>query len=60
MEKIMIVTSQLKSEDGLLALVKELFPECEIQIVFKRADTSEQFQVTSFSGPVINKIMGRA
>ena len=60
MEKIVIVTSQPEPDYGLLALLNALFPECEVQIVFKRVETSDQYQADSFSGPVITETMGRA
>lgn len=43
MKRIVIVTSQPEPDRTLLALVSEVFPECEIQIVLRRSETFEQF-----------------
>ena len=42
MEKIVIVTSQPKPDQGLLALLNTLFPDCEIHFVLKGVETSEE------------------
>jgi len=59
-EKIVIVTSQPEPDDGLLTLLNAFFPDCEIQIVFRKVETPEQCQADSFSGPFMTETMGRA
>jgi len=60
LEKIVIVTSQPKPNVGLLASLNTLFPDCEIQIVFREVETSEQCQADSFSGPFTTDTTRRA
>lgn len=60
MEKIVIVTSQPEPDDGLLASLNALFPECEVHVVFRRVETFEQCQADSFSGPFMTDTTGRA
>lgn len=60
MDKIVIVTSQPEPDEGLLASLNALFPDCEIQIVFRRVETFEQCQADSFSGPFMTDTTGRA
>ena len=52
MKRIVIVTSQPEPDHTLLALVSEVFPECEIQIVFRRGETFEQFPADNSSEAV--------
>ncbi len=42
MKTIVIVTSPPGPDPGLLAAVKTLFPDCEINVVYKGVDTFEQ------------------
>lgn len=44
MKKIVIKTSQPDPDYSLIALLKALFPDCEIQIVFKEVETFEKCQ----------------
>jgi hypothetical protein len=60
MEKIVIVTSQPEPDDGLLALLNALFPDCEIQIVFRRVENFEKCEADSFSRPFMTDTTGRA
>jgi hypothetical protein len=60
MEKIVIVTSQPEPDDGLLTWLNALFPDCKVQIVFRRVETSEQCQADFLSGPFITDTIGRA
>jgi hypothetical protein len=39
MEKIVILTEQSEPDHDLLLWLNTLFPDCEIQIVFKRTET---------------------
>ena len=39
MDKIVIVTNLSEPDYGLLASIDTLFPDCEIQIVFKEVET---------------------
>ncbi len=41
MKKIVIKTSRPDPDYSLIALLKALFPDCEIQIVFKEVETFE-------------------
>ena len=41
MDKIVIVTNRPEPDRGLLASLNTLFPECEVQIVFKEVETFE-------------------
>lgn len=43
MKKIVIVTSKPAPDHGLLASLNTLFPECEIQVVFKKNETVAVF-----------------
>ena len=42
MKKIVIKTSRIEPDFSLIASLKALFPECEIQIVFKEVGTVEK------------------
>ena len=42
MDKIVIVTNRSEPDPGLLTSLKTLFPDCEIQIVFKEVGTFEK------------------
>jgi hypothetical protein len=55
-----IVTSQPEPDDVLLTWLNALFPDCEIQIVFRRVETFEECQADSFSGPFMTDTIGRA
>ena len=59
MEKIVIVTSQPEHNYGLLASLNKLFPDCEVQIVFRKVEISEQSQADSLSGPSLTETMVR-
>ena len=50
MDKIVIVTNRPEPDRGLLASLNTLFPECEIQIVFKEVGTSDKRQAGGRSG----------
>ena len=43
MKKIVIITSRPEPDYGLLAFLNTLFPECEVQIVFKKSETVTQY-----------------
>lgn len=43
MDKIVIVTNRPEPDRGLLASLNTLFPECEIQIVFKKSETVARY-----------------
>ncbi|MFH1672776.1 MAG: hypothetical protein ABIF87_05060 [Pseudomonadota bacterium] len=42
MKTIVIVTIQPGPDSGVLAAVKTLFPDCEINVVYKGVETFEQ------------------
>ena len=42
MDKIVIVTNRPEPDRGLLASLNTLFPDCEIQIVFKKVETFDK------------------
>ena len=42
MDKIVIVTNRSEPDHDLLASIDTLFPDCEIQIVFKEVETFEE------------------
>ncbi|MEA1899288.1 MAG: hypothetical protein U9N47_00765 [Thermodesulfobacteriota bacterium] len=42
MKKIVIKSSRIEPDFSLIASLKALFPECEIQIVFKEVGTVEK------------------
>ena len=44
MKKIVIKTSRPEPDFSLIALLKALFPDCEIHIVFKEVETFEKCQ----------------
>ena len=44
MDKIVIVTNRPEPDRGLLASLNTLFPECEVQIVFKEVGTFDKRQ----------------
>ena len=44
MNKIVIVTNRPEPDRGLLASLNTLFPECEVQIVFKEVGTFDKRQ----------------
>ena len=60
MDKVVIVTSQPEPDYFLLAWLNKLFPDCEIQIVFREIETSEQCQANCFSGPFTTDTTRRA
>ena len=43
MKKIVIVSSRPEPDHGLLASLNTLFPECEVQIVFKNNETLAEY-----------------
>ena len=43
MKKIVIVTNRSGPDYGLLASLNTLFPECEVQIVFKKGETVAEY-----------------
>ena len=43
MKKIVIVTNRPEPDRALLASLNTLFPECEVQIVFKKSKTVAQY-----------------
>jgi hypothetical protein len=47
-EKIVISTDQPEPDKDLLACLHELFPDCEIQIVFKRNETFGGYPANCF------------
>jgi hypothetical protein len=49
-EKIMIVSEQLDRDNGLIALLKALFPECEICIIPSNMENLEAYPGGSSSG----------
>ena len=42
MDKIVIATNRPEPDSSLLTYLKTLFPDCEIQIVFKEVGTSDK------------------
>ena len=48
MKKIVIKTKQTEPDYTLIASLNTLFPDCEIQVVFKGNETSEEY-AESFS-----------
>jgi hypothetical protein len=42
MKKIVIVTNRSEADHALLASLNILFPECEVQVVFKKGETVAQ------------------
>jgi hypothetical protein len=48
MEKIMVLTEQSEPDHDLLALLNELFPDCEIQIVFKETEIFGEYPASCF------------
>lgn len=59
MDKIVIVTSRQKPNDGLLEWLNTLFPDCEIQIVFEGGDTFDECQADPPSGAFRMERTGR-
>ncbi|MEA3416984.1 MAG: hypothetical protein U9R02_12665 [Thermodesulfobacteriota bacterium] len=49
MKKIVIVTSQPEPDYALLASLNTLFPECEVQIVFKKCETVAKYPASCSS-----------
>ena len=60
MYKIVIVSSRPKPDDGLLEWLNTLFPECEVQIVFRDGDAFDECQADPPSGPFRMEKTGRA
>ena len=59
MDKIVIVTSQPKPNDSLLPWLNMLFPDCEIDVVFRCVEAFEQCKADSSSGPFKTDTIGR-
>ena len=53
MDKIVIVTNRPEPDRGLLASLNTLFPECEVQIVFKKSKTVAQYPASCSSDRLI-------
>ena len=53
MKKIVIVTSRPEPDHGLLASLNTLFPECEVQVVFKKRETVAQYPASCSSDRLI-------
>ena len=53
MKKIVIVTNRPEPDHGLLASLNTLFPECEVQIVFKKGETVAQYPASCSSDRLI-------
>lgn len=49
MKKIVIVTSRSEPDHSLLASLNTLFPECEVQVVFKKSETVAKHPATCSS-----------
>ena len=49
MKKIVIVTSRPEPDRNLLASLNTLFPECEVQVVFKKSETVAQYPAAGSS-----------
>ncbi len=49
MNKIVIVTNRPEPDHGLVAALNTLFPECEVQIVFKKGKTVAQYPASCSS-----------
>ena len=49
MKKIVIVTSRPEPDHGLVAALNTLFPECEVQIVFKKSKTVTEYPASCSS-----------
>lgn len=60
MKKIVIVSGRPEPDPCLWDLVKTLFPDCEICLVFDMAETLAQCQADSFSGLGVTEPLGRA
>jgi len=53
MKKIVIVTDRPEPDRSLLASLNTLFPECEVQIVFKKGETVAQYPASCSSDRLI-------
>ena len=54
MKKIVIVTKRPEPDHGLLASLNTLFPECEVQIVFKNNETLAEYPAGCSSGSLMS------
>jgi hypothetical protein len=52
MERIVIVTDGSEIDQGMIELLKPLFPECEIQIVSRKGESSEVSPKDSFGDSI--------
>ena len=48
MEKIVILTEQSEPDHDLIEWLNELFPDCDIQIVFKGTETFGEYPAQCF------------
>lgn len=60
MKKIVIVSSEPEPDGCLLELVKTLFPDCEICVMFGMGEALAWCPADSFSGLVTTDTIGRA
>ncbi|MBW1741014.1 MAG: hypothetical protein JRJ42_07760 [Deltaproteobacteria bacterium] len=51
MGKIVILTSRPEPDKALMALLNMVFPDCEIHIVFRKADACDPYVADASSGP---------
>jgi len=52
-KKIVIVTNRPEPDRALLASLNRVFPECEVQIVFKKSKTVAQYPASCSSDRLI-------
>ena len=48
MEKIVVLTEQSEPDHDLIAWLNELFPDCDIQVVFKGTETFGEYPARCF------------
>ncbi len=48
MEKIVVLTEQSEPDHDLIAWLNELFPDCDIQVVFKGIETFGEYPARCF------------
>ena len=53
MKKIVILTNRPEPDHRLLASLNTLFPECEVQIVFKKGESVAEYPANSSSDRLI-------
>jgi len=53
-KKIVIVTNRPEPDRALLASLNRVFPECEVQIVFKKSKTVAEYPASCSSGSLMS------